>query len=387
MDEQPDSTHLSPDSKGTSTAADFIVPLGGSHAQPLTHGTKPRNPLERGNRITRKGWKLILRRTWSDFFLDALMDRGAVLTFFMLLTFAPTVLAAYSVATLVLARNEAEVTQLTEELIAGYVPEEIADTVRNAVNAVVGSTAQGTAALIFSIVFSLLSSSAYARAFARSANTVYGRVEGRTVVPTWLTMWGLTIIIVIGGVFMLGAFLLRESIVVNVLEPVAEPLGLTGTVDYLVSIFLPVWQWLRFPVIALVGMILIANLYYFAPNVRPQKFRWLTFGSATTLVMIGLVWWLFGQYLSLFAGASTYGVLGTAVAALIALWVMNIVLILGVKIDAEILRVKELQQGYASERTIQAPPRSSKAALKYATTQQNLEAAAREIKKDARVDE
>lgn len=387
MDEQPDHSDISAEEESSSTATEFIVPIGGSHAQPLAHGAEPPNPLERGNRITAKGWKLVVRRTWSDFFLEAFMDRGAVLTFFMLLTFAPTVLAAYSVATLFLAQNEQEVTQLTDELIANYVPDEIAGTMRDAVQAVVGSTAQGTFALIFSIIFSLLSSSAYVRAFARGSNTVYGRVEGRTVVPTWLTMWGLTFIIVIGGVAMLGAFLLRESIVVNVLEPVAEPLGLTGAVDYLLGIFLPIWQWLRFPVIALVGMILIANLYYFAPNVRPRKFRWLTFGSATALIVIGLVWWIFGRYLALFAGASAYGVLGTVIAALVALWVMNIVLIVGVKLDAEILRVKELQQGYDSERTIQAPPRSSKAALKYAATQQSLEEAARDLKKQVRDDD
>lgn len=381
MNEQPGSQEATSGERSTSTAAGFIVPIGGSNAQALAHGPDPANPLTTSNRISWAGWKLVARRVWSDFFLDALMDRGAVLTFFMMLTFAPTVLAAYSLGTLVLAQNQGEVMRLTDELIAGYVPSEIAGNVRDAVNTVVGSTAEGSAALIFSIVVALLSSSAYVRAFARSSNMVYGRVEGRTVVPTWLTMWGLTIALVIFGVGMLGAFLLREDIVINVLEPVAEPLGLTDTVQFLLGAFLPVWQWLRFPVILFLAIVLVAILYYFAPNVRPTRFRWLTFGAATALIAIGLVWWLFGLYLANFAGNSAYGALGTIIAGLVALWIMNVVLILGVKIDAEVLRVKELQVGFDSEKTIQAPPRSSKAALNYAKTQQSLEAAARKLKR------
>ena len=38
---------------------------------------------------------------------------------------------------------------------------------------------------------------------------------------------------------------------------------------------------------------------------------------------------------------------------------MNVVLLMGVKIDAEMLRAKELQAGMDSRRCIQAPPRSS----------------------------
>lgn len=42
---------------------------------------------------------------------------------------------------------------------------------------------------------------------------------------------------------------------------------------------------------------------------------------------------------------------------------MNIVLLLGVKIDAEILRAKELQAGYDSADMIQAAPRAEDGVL------------------------
>lgn len=371
------------------TSANFIVPVGGSQTQVVLPQDEKANPLSMGNRLTWQSWKLVLRRTWNDFFLNQLMDRGASLTFFTLLSFAPTVLAAYAIATLVLARNEEQVNSMTDQFISEYIPDEIAETVRGAFDTIVGSAQQGTITLIISVIFALWSSSGYVRAFARASNTVYGRVEGRANVPKWIIMWGLTLALVIGAVLMMGAFLLREDIVKFFLEPIAEPLGLTGTLEFMVGIFLPIWQWLRFPVIAIVAAVLLAMLYYFAPNVRPTRFRWLTFGSVTTLLTIGLVWWLFGLYLTYFAGASAYGAIGTVVAVLFALWMINTVIVVGLKIDAEVLRAKELQVGYDSEKTIQAPPRSSTASVHYAKTQQRLESAAEEIKDrhaEARVD-
>ena len=368
---------------GPETAArdtQYLVRAGGNRVLPVPDRQTGPNPLRAGNRLSRASWRLVARRVGADFFLNAVMDRGAVLTFFTVLTFAPTVLAAYSIATLALARNQAQVTALTTELIDDYVPADLADDVRGAVGMIVGAGADGTVALVVSVLFALLASSAYVRAFARAANAGYGRVEGRNVVRTWATMWAMTLVLVTGGVLLIGALLLRESIVERFVEPVAEPLGLTGAVDFLVGIFLPVWRWLRFPVVLFLAIVLLAVLYRFAPNVKPTKFRWLTLGSASALLASGAVWASFSWYLANFAGYSAYGAIGTVLALLAALWVNNVMLVVGVKIDAEVLRAKELQVGMDSERDIQAPPRSSAAAQQYANIEQGLEAAGRSIK-------
>lgn len=372
------------DDLGTeSSDTQYLVRAGGNRARSVPGTERGPDPLRPGNRLSWASWRLVARRVGADFFLNAMMDRGAVLTFFTVLTFAPTVLAAYSIATLVLARNEAQVTSLTTELIDDYVPADLSDEVRNTVAMIVGAREEGAVALVISVSFALLASSAYVRAFARAANAGYGRVEGRNVVRTWATMWAMTLVLVVGIVALLGALLLREPLVERFVEPVAEPLGLTGTVDFLLGIFLPVWQWLRFPVVSVLAIVLVAILYYFAPNVKPAKFRWLTLGSASALLVSGAVWWLFSWYLANFAGYSAYGAIGTVLALLAALWVSNIVLVLGVKIDAEVLRAKELQIGLDSERDIQVPPRSSSAATQYAKIERELEEAGRRIKETA----
>ena len=361
-----------------------IVPFKSSTILEVEGHDDDRNPLAKGNRLRKESWGLVIRRTWNDFFHDAFMDRAAGMTYFTLMAFAPTVLAAYSIATLIFSSRQAEVEKLTSELIEQYVPGSLSEQAHTVVGTIIGSSAQGTLALIISLAISLFSASAYVRAFSRTANTVYGRVEGRGIIRTWALMWGLTAVIVVGAVIVLFANLLRDAVLNEGLIPLARTVGLEDAATYLVRIFLPVWNWLRFPVTVVVVLTLIAVLYHFGPNVRPGRFRWITSGSVVALVGTVASWGLVGLYLKYLAAASAYGALSTVMAVFVATWLMNTVLIVGIKIDAEVLRAKELQLGLHSERFIQAPPRAENSSQAQARAQESLEQRAREISDNAR---
>ena len=361
-----------------------IVPWKSSSILEVEGHDDARDPFAKGNRLRRESWGLVVRRTWNDFFHDAFMDRAAGMTYFTLMAFAPTVLAAYSIATLIFSSRREEVEQLTSQFIEQYIPSSFSEEANVVVSAIIGSSAQGTFALIVSLAISLFSASAYVRAFARTANTVYGRVEGRGIIRTWSLMWGLTAIIVIGAVIVLFANLLRDTVISEAIYPLARQVGLEDAATYLVQAFLPVWNWLRFPVTVVVVLTLIAVLYHFSPNVRPSRFRWITYGSVVALVGTVGVWGLFGLYITYLAGASAYGALSTILALFMAIWLMNTALIVGIKIDAEVLRAKELQLGMHSERFIQAPPRSDASSRAQARAQKRLEYKAREISDSAR---
>ena len=276
--------------------ADKIVPSTAPTVVKIEGHTEDVDPLARGNRLRKESWGLVLRRVWADFFHDALMDRAATMTYFTLMAFAPTVLAAYSIATLIFSSRRAEVHELTAQFIADYVPSSMTEQAEHLVGSIIGSTAQGTFALVVSVLVSLFAASAYVRAFSRTANTVYGRVEGRGIIRTWALMWGLTIVLVIGAVIVLFANLLRDTIVSGVVEPLAGKLEMQGTADFLGGIFMPVWNWLRFPLTVVVVLTLIAILYHFSPNVRPARFRWITLGSVVALSTNVVVWGAFALY-------------------------------------------------------------------------------------------
>ena len=86
-----------------------------------------------------------------------------------------------------------------------------------------------------------------------------------------------------------------------------------------------------------------------------------------------VVWGAFALYTQRFAGASVYGAFSLIMAVFMAVWLSNTMLILGIKLDAEILRAKELQLGLHAARHIQAPPRSDAAAKSQARAQHDLE--------------
>ncbi|WP_273412559.1 YihY/virulence factor BrkB family protein [Corynebacterium appendicis] len=366
-----------------SHAAEFVQPYGPGQIETVEPRYARDEPLRRSNRLTKKSWKLVLARTVLDFAPLALMDRGATMTYFSVTAFAPMLLAFYSTVTLLFPADENELRDMVGGLIDEAVPEPLRGQAFDLFVSVVGTPAQSTVALVISLLVSLLAASAYVRAFSRSTNVIYGRMEGRGLPVTWLTMWAITVLLVIGLVVVVAALVLRESIINAVLVPIAEPLGLTGALDYLNQILLPVWEWARYPAVVVAAVVLVSCLFYFAPNVRPGRFRLLTVGAVFAMLVIGAEWALFGVYLSIFGLRSAYGAFGTVLTVLVAVWAMNIVLLLGVKLDAEILRAKELQAGYDSEVLIQAPPRSQDAVLFQRKVRLWLHRLAEDVKEEA----
>ena len=158
---EPPSAAATPVSESVYEGADKIVPSTAPTVVKIEGHTEDVDPLARGNRLRKESWGLVLRRVWADFFHDALMDRAATMTYFTLMAFAPTVLAAYSIATLIFSSRRAEVHELTSQFIADYVPSSMTEQAEHLVGSIIGSTAQGTFALVVSVLVSLFSASAY----------------------------------------------------------------------------------------------------------------------------------------------------------------------------------------------------------------------------------
>lgn len=364
-------------------AAEFVQPYGPGEIKILEPGYAHQEPLRRGNWLSWKAWKLVLARTVMDLGPLAITDRGATMTYFSVTAFAPMLLAFYSTVTLLFPTDETALHDMVGGLIDQTVPEALRAQAFELFLTVVGTPAQSTIALVVSIAVSLLSASAYVRAFSRSTNAIYGRTEGRGLPRTWLTMWGITFLLVLGLIVVVAALVLRESIINALLGPIAEPLGLTGALNYLNHILLPVWEWARYPAVVIAAIVLVSCLYYFAPNIRPGRYRLLTVGAVFAMLVIGAEWALFGWYLSTFGVRSAYGAFGTVLAVLVAVWGMNIVLLIGVKLDAEILRAKEMQAGYDSEMLIQSPPRSQDGVLWQYKVHRWLNRLAQDVKEES----
>ena len=116
---------------------------------------------------------------------------------------------------------------------------------------------------------------------------------------------------------------------------------------------LEVWGIAKWPTIVAVVALMITGLYYVAPNVRPPSWRWLTPGAVLAVVVWVLTSAGFGLYIANFGSYNkTYGTLGAIVTFLIWVWLANVAALLGIELDSEIERERQLsidQPGAATQ--------------------------------------
>src|SRR5690625_3805479 len=126
--------------------------------------------------------KYMVKRVLSEFARDRGTDQAAKLTYFMVLSVAPTLLAVFSLATLLLADIKDQIADRLVSAIesaAGGSGLGAEDAIRDTVESLMGSATGGTIALIIGIATALWSASAYIKAYGRVANHIYEVPEGR----------------------------------------------------------------------------------------------------------------------------------------------------------------------------------------------------------------
>lgn len=313
------------------------------------------------------GWKYVAKRVLTEFGRDAGTDQAAKLTYFMVLSIAPTMLAVFSLATLLLSDMTEQIASLITKTITDSGITQggtgIDQAVRSTVTSLMGSASGGTIALTIGIATAMWSASAYVKAFSRVSNIVYDVPEGRGPIKLNLSMLAVTAGLIIGLLAIMVSLLLNESLVESVVGPLAQAVGATGVLDFLMNTFLPVWAWVKWPVILVIAMLLISLLYWSAPNIK-KPFRLISPGGIVAIIGIAVAAVLLSIYMSTVASYSSYGAIGGIMAILFALWIMNIVIIMGAEVDAEFERAKELVAGRPAEASLNLPLRGAEGAEK-----------------------
>ena len=174
-------------------------------------------------------------------------------------------------------------------------------------------------------------------------NRVYGVEEGR---PFWrLKPQQLLLTVVL--VVLCAACL----VIVVVTGPVARSVGdVLGVGDDLVVL----WDFLKWPVLALVVTVVVALLYWATPNVRDPGFRLVTVGALVAMLVWALASVGFAFYVANFSAYNrTYGSLAGVVVLLLWLFLTNVALVLGAELDAELERGRQLRRGIPAEEALQ----------------------------------
>lgn len=201
---------------------------------------------------------------------DNLPDLAAGLTYYALLSIFPMLLAVLSILGLF---GESATRPLIDNL-RELAPGPARDTVITAVENLQRS--QGAAGVLFvvSLAGALWSASRYFAAFMRAANVIYEVDEGRPIWKKIPVRLGMTVVLAIA----LVAATLAVAVTGDLAGQAGELLGLDDTA-------VTVWNFAKWPVAIVLVALLLALLYWAAPNVRHPGFRWLTPGAVLAIVV------------------------------------------------------------------------------------------------------
>ena len=299
-------------------------------------------------RLGREAWALATRRAVRKFGTDWCPDAAAALTFYALLAAVPASIAVISVLGL-LSRDGAGLENLMRAM-EPVLPEGAVAALREPLAALADTRATGWV-LAASLLVTVWSAGRYITSFSRAANRVYGVEEGR---PFWKSKPMHLLLTVVLIVLVSAAVLLAIAG-----EQVSRGIGRLWGVG---EVGLFVWSVLRWPALAAVTIILIAILYCFAPNVAPRSFRWMSLGAVAALLVFSIASAGFGFYVTVIADYERfYGPFASILIFLLWLWIANMALLLGVEIDVELERVRQLRVGIPAERQVQVELRDTTA--------------------------
>lgn len=289
-----------------------------------------------------------LKRTITEFSEDGLTDWAASLTYYGLLALFPALIAL--VGLLGLLGDPHSTTKTITQVVTKIGPSSAAQTFSGPIKSI--TSHRGTAGImgIVGIVAALWSASGYVGAFIRAANVIYETPEGR---PVW-KLRPLQMLVTLIMVILLALVALAIVLTGPIVAAVAKPIGVS-------SAAVNVWDIAKWPILLLVVITMFSVLFYATPNVKLAGFKWVTPGALFAVVVWLIASALFAFYVANFSSYDkTYGTLGGVVIFLVWMWLTNTALLLGMELNAERERSRELKAGVPrADRELQLDARSA----------------------------
>ena len=316
---------------------------------------KPDAPTD----LTKRSWMYVLRKTYREFSEDQCTDLAAALTYYAVLSIFPAAIALLSVLGVVGQADKSVDTVL--DVLDPLVSSDVLGNIEPTLTSLAQNQSAGWL-LVLGLLGALWTASGYVGAFGRALNRIYEIAEGR---PVW-KLRPVQLLITLVSILLLAAALMILAISGPLAESIGDVLGVGGTV-------LTIWSIAKWPVLALIAIVIIALLYYSTPNVKQPKVRWMSVGAAAALLVWVIASVAFSFYVSNFASYNkTYGSLAGVIIGLLFLWITNLALLFGAELDSELERGRQLQAGMPAEEELQLPARDTR----------NIEKAQKQEEKD-----
>lgn len=335
--------HAVPAEGTTPTSSDESPESVTSTAQRVATQTLARLTPHRPNKTyqhPRPTLWFVVRRTWARAVAMQVWDVAATMTFYLVLSLLPGLIAITSTVSLV---------SFTEETISTFaglvndlVPALEASTVSTTILTLI-DTPGGVTSLTLGLIGSIYSASNVVAAFHRAMNRIYDTREGRPFIYFRFVVFLETLVLMVASL----ALLLLVILGGDFSRRLGEVLGLTQET-------VATWNLLKWPLILVVLIFLVSQAFYRGPNVHRPRYRIMSTGAAVTVIIlfaaIVFTGWLL-ERVTIFE--QIFNTVNGILYVVIMIWVAFIVMLVAAAWDAEVLRARQLASGYEASDELQ----------------------------------
>jgi len=270
-----------------------------------------------------QSWQSVAKRVWADIGKDKIFSHAAELAYYFLLALFPLLLFLTSVIGLVIGSG----TGLRHSLfnyLGKVLPSSASQLVSDTMFEV--SSASGGGKMSFGILAALWAASNGMGAISQSLNAAYHVEESRS--------WWKQRLIAVGLTIALAVLIISALALVLYGGKIAD--GLAASYGFGV-VFVILWKILQWPIVLIFLLLGFALIYYWAPDLRDQNWRWVTPGSTVAVALWLLVSLAFRLYLHFFDSYSkTYGSLGAVIVLMLWFYLTGASVLIGGEINSDI---------------------------------------------------
>lgn len=265
----------------------------------------------------------LLRRVWHELYEGGLLNHAAALAFYFFFAVFPLLLIMATLMTYF-----GEIGEKLQTSLLKFLGQIAPPSAFRLVTTTIGEFHSSAIGLKFwlGLASALWLASLGIAALSESLNVMYGVHETRRWLYVRLSAIALTAVLITLIVLALLLILYGGEIGV-------------GMADHFESgtLFSTIWTIGQVPMALVFALLAFAMIYYFAPDLKEQKWYWITPGSIVGVTLWIAVSSLFRVYLRHFdMYSNNYGSLGAVVVLLLWFYLSGAAILIGGKINAEI---------------------------------------------------
>ena len=268
-------------------------------------------------------WKVLARRVWSEIERDEVFGRAAQLSYYFLLALFPLLIFLTSFIGFLVGSGTGMRHSLFNYL-GQVMPASAFVLVDTTISEI--TNASGGGKISFGILAALWAASSGMGAITQALNVAYDVRETR---PWWKQK-----VVAIGLTVALALLIITALALVLYGGRIAD--GLAGHFGF-GSAFILTWKVLQWPVMLAFMLTAFGLIYYWAPDLRDQDWKWVTPGAVIAVTAWLLISFGFRVYLHYFDSYSkSYGSLGAVIVLMLWLYLTGAAVLVGGEINSEI---------------------------------------------------